>query len=185
MRYKDRATVCISSQAGCAMGCTFATGQAGFERHLDAGEICEQVLRAARAPTVGNVSYMGMGGPSPTWNQCSSHSPPPRRRRLLGPPPHVSTVGVVRHQPPAEFPLPVTLRSRSTRPTTPCAAVSSRWIAATRSRRCSTPRACAEAKGDVTFECAASGTNDHPHQADALADHLRGFRGAPTPTSSP
>ena len=47
MRYRDRATVCVSSQAGCAMGCTFcATGQAGFERHLDAGEICEQVLRA-------------------------------------------------------------------------------------------------------------------------------------------
>ena len=37
MRYPDRATVCVSSQAGCAMGCTFcATGQAGFERHLDA-----------------------------------------------------------------------------------------------------------------------------------------------------
>ena len=42
----DRATVCVSSQAGCAMGCTFcATGQAGFERHLDAGEIVEQVIR--------------------------------------------------------------------------------------------------------------------------------------------
>ena len=38
MRYPTRATVCVSSQAGCAMGCTFcATGQAGFERHLDAG----------------------------------------------------------------------------------------------------------------------------------------------------
>ena len=35
MRYRDRATVCVSSQAGCAMGCTFcATGQAGFRRHL-------------------------------------------------------------------------------------------------------------------------------------------------------
>ncbi len=47
MRYPERATVCVSSQAGCAMGCTFcATGQAGFERHLDAGEIVEQVARA-------------------------------------------------------------------------------------------------------------------------------------------
>jgi 23S rRNA (adenine2503-C2)-methyltransferase len=44
MRYPERATVCVSSQAGCAMGCTFcATGQAGFVRHLDAGEIVEQV----------------------------------------------------------------------------------------------------------------------------------------------
>ena len=47
MRYRDRATVCVSSQAGCAMGCTFcATGQAGFERHLAADEIVEQVMRA-------------------------------------------------------------------------------------------------------------------------------------------
>ena len=66
MRYPDRATVCISSQAGCAMGCTFcATGQAGFERQLDAGEIVEQVARAAPASPdpVRNVVFMGMGEP--------------------------------------------------------------------------------------------------------------------------
>ena len=66
MRYPTRATVCVSSQAGCAMGCTFcATGQAGFERHLDAGEIVEQVLRRAarRTQRVSNVVYMGMGEP--------------------------------------------------------------------------------------------------------------------------
>ena len=66
MEYPDRATVCVSSQAGCAMGCTFcATGQAGFERHLDRGEIVEQVVRAAHASTrrVSNVVFMGMGEP--------------------------------------------------------------------------------------------------------------------------
>ncbi len=66
MRYPERATVCISSQAGCAMGCTFcATGQAGFVRHLDAGEIVEQVTRAAHASPqpVNNVVFMGMGEP--------------------------------------------------------------------------------------------------------------------------
>jgi 23S rRNA (adenine2503-C2)-methyltransferase len=66
MEYPDRATVCVSSQAGCAMGCTFcATGQEGFERHLDTGEIVEQVLRAAHASDrrVSNVVYMGMGEP--------------------------------------------------------------------------------------------------------------------------
>ncbi|HEY7137677.1 MAG TPA: 23S rRNA (adenine(2503)-C(2))-methyltransferase RlmN [Acidimicrobiia bacterium] len=66
MEYPDRATVCVSSQAGCAMGCTFcATGQEGFERHLDAGEVVEQVLRAAHASErrVSNVVYMGMGEP--------------------------------------------------------------------------------------------------------------------------
>jgi 23S rRNA (adenine2503-C2)-methyltransferase len=66
MEYPDRATVCVSSQAGCAMGCTFcATGQEGFEGHLESGEIVEQVLRAAHATDrrVSNVVYMGMGEP--------------------------------------------------------------------------------------------------------------------------
>jgi 23S rRNA (adenine2503-C2)-methyltransferase len=66
MRYPTRATVCVSSQAGCAMGCTFcATGQAGFMRHLDAGEIVEQVVRAGHASPqpVNNVVFMGMGEP--------------------------------------------------------------------------------------------------------------------------
>ncbi len=64
-----RATVCVSSQAGCAMGCGFcATGQAGFTRHLTTGEIVEQVVRAARRAREGgrrvsNVVFMGMGEP--------------------------------------------------------------------------------------------------------------------------
>ncbi|HEY5120702.1 MAG TPA: 23S rRNA (adenine(2503)-C(2))-methyltransferase RlmN, partial [Acidimicrobiales bacterium] len=50
MSYADRVTVCVSSQAGCAMGCTFcATGQAGFTRQLSVGEVIEQVMYAARA----------------------------------------------------------------------------------------------------------------------------------------
>ena len=49
MLYPDRVTVCVSSQAGCAMACGFcATGQAGFTRHLASGEIVEQVVRAAQ-----------------------------------------------------------------------------------------------------------------------------------------
>ena len=69
MLYPDRATVCVSSQAGCAMGCGFcATGQAGFTRHLTTGEIVEQVVRAARTAKAGgrrvsNVVFMGMGEP--------------------------------------------------------------------------------------------------------------------------
>jgi 23S rRNA (adenine2503-C2)-methyltransferase len=70
MHHRDRSTVCISSQAGCAMGCTFcATGQAGFDRHLTTGEIVEQVARAVRAARVTrpgrsvNVVFMGMGEP--------------------------------------------------------------------------------------------------------------------------
>ncbi|MBA3287973.1 MAG: 23S rRNA (adenine(2503)-C(2))-methyltransferase RlmN [Acidimicrobiia bacterium] len=69
MLYPDRATVCVSSQAGCAMGCGFcATGQAGFTRHLTTGEIVEQVVRAAQRARAGgrrlsNVVFMGMGEP--------------------------------------------------------------------------------------------------------------------------
>jgi 23S rRNA (adenine2503-C2)-methyltransferase len=89
MRYPKRATVCISTQAGCAMGCPFcATGQAGLRRQLTAGEIVRQVVVAQQALTTGcfgdvdlraaglgtarggegpdhitNVVYMGMGEP--------------------------------------------------------------------------------------------------------------------------
>ncbi len=69
MRYEKRRTLCISTQAGCAMGCVFcATGQMGFTRHLTAGEIVEQVLYYARelkqtGEVVTNVVAMGMGEP--------------------------------------------------------------------------------------------------------------------------
>jgi 23S rRNA (adenine2503-C2)-methyltransferase len=69
MHSPDRSTVCVSSQAGCAMGCTFcATGQAGFDRHLTTGEIVEQVVEGARRSAsdgrrLSHVVFMGMGEP--------------------------------------------------------------------------------------------------------------------------
>jgi 23S rRNA (adenine2503-C2)-methyltransferase len=74
MGYPRRATLCISSQAGCALGCTFcATGQFGFERNLEAGEIVAQVafaqafLRQIGMPGapdhLTNIVFMGMGEP--------------------------------------------------------------------------------------------------------------------------
>src|SRR5664279_2549452 len=74
MRYPDRATVCISSQAGCGMACPFcATGQQGLTRNLSTAEIVGQVVDAARAMRdgavpggpgrVSNVVFMGMGEP--------------------------------------------------------------------------------------------------------------------------
>ena len=74
MRYAERRTLCISTQAGCAMGCVFcATGQMGFRRNLSSGEIAEQVLVFARElkseearPT--NVVLMGMGEPFHNYN---------------------------------------------------------------------------------------------------------------------
>jgi 23S rRNA (adenine2503-C2)-methyltransferase len=73
MHYADRSTVCVSSQAGCAMACGFcATGQAGFERQLTTGEIVEQVARAverARPRRVSNVVLMGMGEPLANYDR--------------------------------------------------------------------------------------------------------------------
>jgi 23S rRNA (adenine2503-C2)-methyltransferase len=74
MRFTGRVTACISSQAGCAMGCVFcATGQMGFQRHLSAGEIVAQAVHVNRilrdeSPTLAfhrlrNVVLMGMGEP--------------------------------------------------------------------------------------------------------------------------
>jgi 23S rRNA (adenine2503-C2)-methyltransferase len=69
MRYESRRTLCISSQAGCAMGCVFcATGQMGFKRNLTSGEIVEQVMYYARqlqaeGEKVTNIVVMGMGEP--------------------------------------------------------------------------------------------------------------------------
>jgi 23S rRNA (adenine2503-C2)-methyltransferase len=81
---RARATACISTQVGCALGCTFcATGQMGFERHLTAGEIVGQVLYVARelrnqpwtAPDgqvidrLTNLVLMGMGEPLHNYDQ--------------------------------------------------------------------------------------------------------------------
>lgn len=69
MKYDRRRTLCISTQAGCAMGCVFcATGQMGFFRHLQVGEIIAQVLFFARQLSreeehVTNIVLMGMGEP--------------------------------------------------------------------------------------------------------------------------
>jgi 23S rRNA (adenine2503-C2)-methyltransferase len=74
MRYRKRNSLCISTQAGCAMGCVFcATGQMGYGRNLTAGEIIEQVLFHARklkeeGAKLTNVVIMGMGEPFHNYN---------------------------------------------------------------------------------------------------------------------
>jgi 23S rRNA (adenine2503-C2)-methyltransferase len=79
MRYSDRVTVCISSQAGCGMNCPFcATGQGGLKRNLTAAEITDQIVAAARTcangelpggPTrLSNIVFMGMGEPLANYN---------------------------------------------------------------------------------------------------------------------
>lgn len=102
MRYEDgRRSVCISTQVGCGMGCTFcATGLAGLTRNLAAAEIVDQVVQAQRlsGERVTNVVFMGMGEP------LANYGPTLRAARLLNAPyalgigmRHltVSTVGLV------------------------------------------------------------------------------------------
>ncbi|MDQ1434968.1 MAG: rRNA (adenine2503-C2)-methyltransferase, partial [Actinomycetota bacterium] len=185
MRYSARATVCVSSQAGCAMGCTFcATGQAGFERQLSAGEIVEQVARAQHASPqrVSNVVFMGMGEPlanvDAVLDACTRlHDDLGISARHIT----VSTVGVVPGiERLTDFELPVTLAVSLHAPDDllreqlvplnrryPLAAV------------LDAARAYADRKGRrVSFEYACiSGVNDLPHHADALAGRLTGFRG--------
>jgi 23S rRNA (adenine2503-C2)-methyltransferase len=106
MRYPDRNTVCISSQAGCGMACPFcATGQGGLMRNLSTGEIVEQVRASAAAVRdefggrLSNVVFMGMGEPLANYNRVVDTV-----RRITEPSPHgfgisarsvtVSTVGL-------------------------------------------------------------------------------------------
>jgi 23S rRNA (adenine2503-C2)-methyltransferase len=111
MRYPDRVTMCVSSQAGCGMACPFcATGQGGLQRNMSAAEIVEQVVAGARSLArgqvpggpgrVSNVVFMGMGEPMANYRAVIGAV-----RRLVEPTPDglgisargitVSTVGLV------------------------------------------------------------------------------------------
>ncbi len=107
MRYPDRVTVCVSSQAGCGMACPFcATGQGGLTRNLSTAEIVDQVVAAARiardrfGARLSNVVFMGMGEPLANYARLAT-----ALHRLIDPAPDglglsqrsvtVSTVGLV------------------------------------------------------------------------------------------
>jgi 23S rRNA (adenine2503-C2)-methyltransferase len=111
MRYPDRVTMCVSSQAGCGMACTFcATGQGGLQRNMSTAEIIEQVVAGARALArnevaggpgrVSNIVFMGMGEPLANYKAVLGAV-----RRMTDPSPDglgmsargitVSTVGLV------------------------------------------------------------------------------------------
>ncbi|MFB9313832.1 23S rRNA (adenine(2503)-C(2))-methyltransferase RlmN [Nocardioides plantarum] len=126
MRYPDRATICVSSQAGCGMACPFcATGQGGLQRNMSTAEIVEQVVAGARSlargevpggPTrISNVVFMGMGEPLANYKAVIGAV-----RRMVDPSPDglgmsargitVSTVGLVpRMRQLADEGIPVTL----------------------------------------------------------------------------
>jgi 23S rRNA (adenine2503-C2)-methyltransferase len=185
MRYPTRATVCVSSQAGCAMGCTFcATGQAGFERHLEPGEILEQVLRAAHGSPqrVSNVVFMGMGEPlanyDSTWAAIERlHGDLELSARRIT----VSTVGIapaIRRLATEALPvtLAVSLHAATDDERDELIPINRRYPIA---EVLDAAGEFAAAKGRrVTFEYACiSGVNDSPRQAEALGRLLGAFPG--------
>ncbi|KAJ3369816.1 hypothetical protein GGF31_004887 [Allomyces arbusculus] len=96
---KPRTTVCLSSQVGCKMGCSFcATGTMGFTANLTSAEIIEQLVHARRVQHVDHVVFMGMGEPGQNMPAVFAAIQTMTNRRILGLAPRnvcVSTVGVI------------------------------------------------------------------------------------------
>ena len=183
---RNKLTLCISSQVGCAIDCQFcATATLGFGRHLGAGEIVSQVYRATalagRRPT--NLVFMGMGEPLHNFDnvvrarwRCSSTPGAPVsrrggsrcRRRVWCP----GSRSSARSSPPP------TWRSRSTRPPTRCATrimpINKKWpIAALLDAARRFPLSHGRR---VTFEYVLlAGVNDSDADADRLPRLLRGI----------
>jgi 23S rRNA (adenine2503-C2)-methyltransferase len=192
MRYPDRTTVCISSQAGCGMACPFcATGQAGLTRNLSTAEIVDQVRLAASAARTGalgtptrlsNIVFMGMGEPLASLRRVVAAI-----RRITDPTPDgfgisqrsvtVSTVGLA----PAirkladerlQVTLAVSLHTPDDELRNTLVPVNTRWPIDEVLRAA---RYYADVTGRrVSIEYALiRDVNDHPWRADLLAKRLR------------
>jgi len=192
MGYDGRQTVCVSTQAGCAMGCVFcATGQMGFVRHLRAGEIVAQVqhvrrvLRAdGRGRTLRNIVLMGMGEPLHNYDEVIramdivSHV----RGASIGPSRiAISTVGVIpnilrmaeENQP---YRLAVSLHGASEEERAALVPVSKKWSLTELVEAC---RTYGRITGKRIFFgwTLIAGANDSPAQARKLAALLQGIDG--------
>ncbi len=198
MRYPDRATVCISSQAGCGMACPFcATGQGGLTRNLSTAEIVDQVRAAAAEMRCGelpggpgrlsNVVFMGMGEPLANYRRVRDAV-----RRITAPVPEglglsqrsvtVSTVGLA----PAirkladeglAVTLAVSLHTPDDELRDTLVPVNTRWPVA---EVLAAARYYADVTGRrVSIEYALiHDVNDQPWRADLLASLLRHHLGA-------
>jgi len=188
MGFKGRHTACLSTQAGCAMGCIFcATGQMGFVRHLRPGEIVAQVrhaqlaLRAAKGG-LRNLVLMGMGEPLHNYDAVMAALETISDRRGLNIGPSritISTVGMVpgilrlaAEQRP--FHLAVSLHGATEEERSALVPVSQRWPLAELMAACRTY--FAQTGRRIFFEWALiAGTNDSPSQAGRLVALLAGL----------
>jgi 23S rRNA (adenine2503-C2)-methyltransferase len=194
MRYPDRVTMCVSSQAGCGMACPFcATGQAGLTRNLSTAEIVAQVVAGARLLAAGqvpggpgrvsNVVFMGMGEPLANYASVVTAV-----RRLTEPVPEgmgisqrsvtVSTVGLV----PAiarlaaedlSVTLAVSLHAPDDELRDTLVPVNRRWRVAEVLAAAWDYAAVTGRRVSVEYAL-ISGVNDQPWRADALGSLLAG-----------
>ncbi len=189
MGYEGRHTACLSTQAGCAMGCVFcATGQMGFVRHLQPGEIVAQArhaqlaLRAAGHGGLRNLVLMGMGEPLHNYDAVMTALEIITDRRGLNIGPGritISTVGVVpgilrmaaEKRP---YNLAVSLHGATEEERSALVPVSQRWPLAELMDACHTY--FATTKRRIFFEWTLiAGTNDSPAQAERLVALLKGL----------
>jgi 23S rRNA (adenine2503-C2)-methyltransferase len=189
MSYRDaRRTACISSQAGCGMGCVFcATGQMGLLRNLSAGEIVEQVLwfqreLAAQGERLTNVVLMGMGEPLANYGPVLE-----ALRRMIDPDGlalgqrriTLSTVGLVPGiekfaREDLEVNLAVSLHAATDELRDRLVPINRRYPLAEVMNACRIY--LARTRRRVTFEWALiDGVNDDPEQARALARLVKGI----------
>ncbi len=194
----DRGTLCISSQAGCAVGCRFcSTGHQGFSRNLTTGEILSQLWfaehtlrrRLGTAPgerVISNVVMMGMGEPLQNYNallpalrvMLDDHGYGLSRRRVT-----VSTSGVVpmieRLQADCPVALAVSLHAPTDALRDPLVPLNKKYPLAELMVACRNYLAAAP-RDFITFEyCMLDGVNDGPEQARQLIELVSGRAGPP------
>lgn len=188
MPYRGRVTACISTQAGCAMGCVFcATGQMGFRRHLTPGEIVAQVIHAQRhlqnqGQTLRNIVLMGMGEPLHNYdNTMTALDILMDHKGMALAPRHItlSTVGVIpgirrladENRP---FHLAVSLHAATDAERAALVPPAKKWPLAELIEAC---RYYVNKRGKrIFFEWALiAGKNDTPEQAHAVGQLLRGL----------
>ena len=189
MGFKGRHTACLSTQAGCAMGCVFcATGQMGFVRHLRPGEIVAQVrhaqlaLRATGSDGLRNLVLMGMGEPLHNYDAVMTAMEIISDRGGLNIGPSritISTVGVVpgilRMAAEARpYHLAVSLHGATEEERSTLVPASRRWPLAELMEACRTY--FAQTGRRIFFEWTLiAGANDSPAQAERLATLLAGL----------